>query len=182
MKSDRRVKYTKMVLREALLEILQERPIERVSVKEICERADINRSTFYVHYGSPQELLDSIRLEMYDEIKAKKRDFTDIKGYMSQICEVAYEYRNLMRVLIKAGHAEMLFSLSDLWKDDFMNGMQQTGIPKNRLEVAFLYITCGAFAAIFTWALGGFSRTIDEIADEVYKLTIGALNIYSEEE
>lgn len=182
MKSDRRVKYTQRVLKESLLEILKERPIERVTVKEICDRADINRSTFYVHYGSPQELLDSIKNELYDEIKAKKKDFTDIKAYMRQICEIIYEYRDLMSVLLKAGHTEQLFQVAALWKEDFVGAFTRMGMPADRIEVAYLFITCGAVACIFTWALGGFIVDIDVIADEVYKLTIGALNNFSREE
>lgn len=182
MKTDRRVKYTQMVLKESLLEILQDRPIERVTVKEICDRADVNRSTFYVHYGSPQELLDSIKNEMYDEIKAQKRDFTDIKTYMRLICEVAQEYRDLMVVLLKSGHVEQMFDIAALWKDDFMEGMSRVVGSRERLEVGYLYITCGAFACIFTWALGGFKTPIDDIAEETYRLTIGALENLSREE
>lgn len=182
MKSDRRVKYTQRVLKESLLKILQERPIERVTVKEICDRADINRSTFYVHYGSPQELLDSIKNELYDEIKAKKKDFTDIKAYMRQICETIYEYRDLMSVLLRAGHMEQLFQAAALWKDDFVDAFTRMGMPAERIEMAYLFITCGAFACIFTWAMGGFTTGIDAISDEVYKLTIGALNNFSREE
>ena len=116
MATDRRIKYTKMVLRQALLEILQERPIERVTVKEICDRADINRSTFYVHYGSPQELLDGIQREMFEEIKEKKRDFTNIKAYMADMCDIIYDNRELMQVLLKAGKAEVkVLHSADKW-------------------------------------------------------------------
>ena len=45
MSRDRRVKYTQMVLNESLLEVLREKPLSRITVKEICDRADINRST-----------------------------------------------------------------------------------------------------------------------------------------
>ncbi len=182
MKTDRRVKYTRMVLRESLLEILKERPIERITVKEICDMADVNRSTFYVHYGSPQELLDSIRKEMYDEIVQKKRDFTDVKSYMNQICEVIYEYRDLMTVLVKSGKVEQMMQIANLWKDDFIRGMGGIGLPMEKLETAFLYVTCGAFSVIITWVLGFFEMPIEDVADEVYRLTLGALNIYSREE
>ena len=182
MKSDRRVKYTQRVLKESLLEILKDRPIERVTVKEICDRADINRSTFYVHYGSPHELLDSIINELYDEIKTKKKDFTDIKAYTRQISEIIYEYRDLMFVLLKAGHMEQLFQMAALWKEDFIGAFTRMNMPAQRIEAAYLYITCGSFACIYTWVLGGFDTGIDEIADEVYKLTAGALSNFSREE
>lgn len=182
MKSDRRVKYTQRVLKESLLEILKERPVERVTVKEICDRADINRSTFYVHYGSPQELLDSIKNELYDEIKAKKKDYTDIKAYMRQICETMYEYRDLLVVLLKAGRAEQMFQMAEVWRDDFMSAFRRLNVPADRVETAYLYITCGAFACIFTWVIGGFKTEIEAIADDVYKLTIGALKNFTGEE
>ena len=56
MKSDRRVQYTRRTLQESLVALMQEKPLQKISVKEICARADINRSTFYVHFGSPEEV------------------------------------------------------------------------------------------------------------------------------
>lgn len=57
---DRRVKMTKKILKESLIEIMHTKPIHEISIKKICEIADINRSTFYHHYQSPQELYDDI--------------------------------------------------------------------------------------------------------------------------
>ena len=51
MKTDARVKYTKMVLKKALLELMQHKPVNKITVKEICERAELNRATFYAHYS-----------------------------------------------------------------------------------------------------------------------------------
>lgn len=45
MKTDARVKYTKMVLKKALLELMQHKPVNKITVKEICERAELNRAT-----------------------------------------------------------------------------------------------------------------------------------------
>ncbi len=57
---DRRVKLTKKILKETLIEIMRTKSINDISIKKICETADINRSTFYHHYQSPQELYDDI--------------------------------------------------------------------------------------------------------------------------
>ena len=59
-KTDTRVQYTKKVLQNALLEILKNKKIDRVTVKEICEKAQINRGTFYLHYSTPNDLLYEI--------------------------------------------------------------------------------------------------------------------------
>ena len=56
-KGDRRVRYTKMVIRESFLDLLQTKDISQISIKEICEKADINRATFYSHYQDPYDLM-----------------------------------------------------------------------------------------------------------------------------
>jgi len=63
-KEDRRVLYTKKVIRESFLDLLDEKPVEKISVTEICKRADINRGTFYSHYADPFELKAALELEL----------------------------------------------------------------------------------------------------------------------
>ncbi len=57
---DRRVKMTKRILKDSLIEIMHTKPLHEICIKKICEVADVNRSTFYHHYQSPQELYDDI--------------------------------------------------------------------------------------------------------------------------
>ena len=181
MKTDRRVKYTQRVLKESLIEILQERPIERVTVKEICDRADINRSTFYVHYGSPQELLESIAKELYEKIREKKRDFDDIKTYMAGICDIMYENRELMKLFVRTGNIESMFGIAELWRKDFLE-MAEPVDGRKEADAAFLFITCGAFAVLNSWLLGHLPMSRDEVVERVYSLTMNGLSIYSKEE
>lgn len=56
-KDDRRTRRTRQLLREALLSLLKEKRYEDISVQDIIERADVARSTFYVHYIDKQDLL-----------------------------------------------------------------------------------------------------------------------------
>lgn len=56
---DRRVRRTKRRLKEALLELIEERDYDGITVQDIADRADVGRSTFYSHYGSKEDLLFS---------------------------------------------------------------------------------------------------------------------------
>ena len=56
-KKDRRTRKTRQILREALLMLLKEKRYEDISVQDIIERADVARSTFYVHYVDKDDLL-----------------------------------------------------------------------------------------------------------------------------
>ena len=57
---DIRVKKTKRAIQKAFVALLREKPIEKITVKEIAERAEINKTTFYSHY----ETLDALTAEM----------------------------------------------------------------------------------------------------------------------
>ncbi|OYD09554.1 TetR/AcrR family transcriptional regulator [Paludifilum halophilum] len=68
-KLDRRKKHTRKVLKESLIELLaDDKPISAITVKEICAMADINRSTFYMHYSDPYDLLDKIEWEIIEDM------------------------------------------------------------------------------------------------------------------
>ena len=178
MKQDRRVKYTKTVLKESLLSLLKEKPLEKISVKELCERADINRSTFYVYFGSPQELLDSILDEMYERIGAEPMDFSSVKEFLVGICECLYRYRDLMLVVAQSSDLiELLFRLTDIWREKFMQIMSNQGLGGDRAELAYRYISTGACFTIGTWVIGGgMGQSAEEIAGSLEQLILHGLS------
>ena len=56
-KMDRRIKRTRNLLGQALLELVREKKFEQITIQDITDRADLNRATFYLHYSSKEELL-----------------------------------------------------------------------------------------------------------------------------
>lgn len=64
---DTRVQYTKQKLRTAIMELLQGKSIDKITVKEICEKAGLNRGTFYLHYNCPAALLKDIENQFIEE-------------------------------------------------------------------------------------------------------------------
>ncbi len=47
---DRRIRKTRAVLKSSLLSLMKEKSVKHITVKELCDKADINRGTFYLHY------------------------------------------------------------------------------------------------------------------------------------
>lgn len=60
---DKRIEKTKKAIKEAFLELRKTKPLEKISVKELCEKAYINKSTFYSHYENIYILSDEIEYE-----------------------------------------------------------------------------------------------------------------------
>lgn len=179
MKQDRRVKYTKAALMESLLSLLREKPLEKITVKELCERADVNRSTFYVYYGSPQDLLDAMLDEFYERIGAEPMDFSTVKEYLIGNCNILWSYRDLMLVISESTTLllPLLFRLIDIWRDDFMRLMRDQGVDGKSAELAYRYISTGASFTIGTWVIGGgMGCSAEEIAGELEKLILNGLS------
>lgn len=72
--ADRRFQFTEKVIRETYLEMLAEMPAHKISVTDLCKRADLNRSTFYLHYQDCVALLDALGSELADRICARISD------------------------------------------------------------------------------------------------------------
>lgn len=59
-KTDRRAKYTRLVINEAYITLLKKKNFEQITVTEICELADINRCTFYLHYSDSRAVMEAL--------------------------------------------------------------------------------------------------------------------------
>jgi AcrR family transcriptional regulator len=68
---DLRVRRTHKLLWEALMALMTERAFEEITVKEICERAMVHRTTFYKHYEDKYALLEQGMRQMYDALVAE---------------------------------------------------------------------------------------------------------------
>lgn len=66
---DRRVRKTKELLKKSLIDLLKHKSINSITVKELCEKADINRGTFYLHYKDVFYMLEEIENELFVEFQ-----------------------------------------------------------------------------------------------------------------
>ncbi len=170
-KVDRRVKYTKMVLRHSFVELLREKPISRITVKEICERAEINRGTFYSHYLDQYDLLKKIEAELFDDISAFVDDAVTA-GSINNLAEVlppvlTYLKNNgeLVTVLL-SGNGDMNFQseIITVMLNKCMSFFPTNGSdPELTLNTCFFMIT-GCFGIIRKWILEQPDKTPEEVS------------------
>lgn len=66
-REDRRIRHTKRAIKNAFFELMDEKPVDKISVTELCERADINRSSFYAHYVDYPAFLDELECEIAEK-------------------------------------------------------------------------------------------------------------------
>ncbi|MCI8593969.1 MAG: TetR/AcrR family transcriptional regulator [Oscillospiraceae bacterium] len=66
---DRRVRRTRALLRQSLTGLLQEKSLREITVKELTERADVNRGTFYSHYEDLNDMMAQLENELFEEFE-----------------------------------------------------------------------------------------------------------------
>lgn len=66
--TDRRIKKTQAAIQAAFAKLLSEMNMEDITVKRLCETADINKSTFYLHYKDIYDCADCLRDTILDEV------------------------------------------------------------------------------------------------------------------
>ncbi|MDO4564461.1 MAG: TetR-like C-terminal domain-containing protein [Clostridia bacterium] len=157
MAVDRRVKYTKTVLKNALLELMQTYPIDKITVTALCEKADVNRGTFYAHYKDAYDLLQQIESELIDEVIESIPPTLKIEE-LSQMLELIFTTikRNgsLCRVLF-AEHNDKRF-LKQILEAVRPNAFLQwrklnPSAPEEQLDLLYTFFSNGAIAIISNW-------------------------------
>jgi AcrR family transcriptional regulator len=175
MKTDARVRYTKKVLRDSLIKLLKAKPIQAITVKELCESAEINRATFYTHYSNPYDLLEQIESELFEEMSAKViKKFTP--DTLTSITKLAFDIIadniELYRVLLSEnGNKQFLDRIMRLSRDTTISSWKAMypHATKNQIEFLFSFIISGSVAVIERWVSIGMKETPVELAEMVTK-------------
>ncbi len=152
---DRRVQRTRRTLRDALIGLMAERPWDRISVQDVCDRADVGRSTFYVHYADKEELLVSGFADLRRALAAQVPDPTrraETMAFAGVLIRHADEGRPLFRSLVgrKTGQA-VLARFRDLVVDLVRDELRATGLGADPAFELIIRFVAGAFLEVLSW-------------------------------
>jgi len=158
-KGDRRVRYTKMVIRESFLDLLQTKGISQITIKEICEKADINRATFYSHYQDPYDLMEKIEAQLFENIEEYINDYRDKSADQSPVhlVERIFNYirdnAKLCRLLLsERGNINFQKQIMNLVYDkNLMELAHGAKLPKDEAEYVDSFILTGCIGVIQKW-------------------------------
>ena len=101
---DKRIVKTRKAIRRALIELAEEKPIEKITVKELCDRAEISKPAFYSHYGNLYDVVEEIEDEsisqMLERMLELNRDDMFGKEFLRDFGEQVYT--NPLRNVLKS--------------------------------------------------------------------------------
>ena len=172
-KDDKRVRRTKRAVREALLRLIQDKPVTRVTTTELCAEADINRNTFYAHYATPEDVLAEVEKEFLEDLALLLEDTYEEGKATLSMCRAIDTSRERWRAIWN-GNPEIISKAVDLCCERALEHWDSEGIPSKGEGKLFLrFITRGATGLVGDWLDEGcrvppeqMSATIDRFVNE----------------
>ena len=161
------------MFRTALIELMEEKPFHKITIKEICERADLNRTTFYLHYTDQTQLLNEIITILEDDMTNcipapddKGNGLERLKQYLEYVRANAKIYRTLMRSDEDVGARTRI--IRDILRD-IKDSLPVLGKP---LENRYIYrfIIDGSISMILNWIDSDFDISTEVLAKLIFDL------------
>lgn len=178
-KIDNRIKYTKMVIRNSLLELLNTKPINKITVTEICSLADINRGTFYKHYLDVFDLIEQIESELYNQIQSTIEEFIksekkDIYDLTLKLFETLKENKKFFKIIFsESGNKNIVKKLYFTMYNNYMENWKNTSnnIDEKTLDYIFTFTANGSISTIQRWLEKDLEESPEEIAILINKIS-----------
>jgi AcrR family transcriptional regulator len=177
-KMDRRKKYTRMVLKDSLIRLLKEKQISQVTVKEVCELADINRSTFYSHYRDQLDLLYQIEEEIIEDMNEYLNQYNFTKEEESvemtaKLLEYIVSKRDICQTLLhENGDTTFQKRVMMVAQRFLMKNWKDIGnLEEDISGYLSTFIISGSIHVIKSWLDQGMVQSPKEMADIINAFT-----------
>lgn len=180
-KQESKYKNTALLMDEALLLLLEEKDYDRITVKEICLKAGVNRSTFYLHYEGMNDLLEET-VSMINERFKKSLSSIPVgdpskvvltnKGYLRPYLEFIKNNRRAYKVIhLKDDLFGSQKTFSKFYQSIFSPALTNFGVEESEKKYVFAFYTQGTVAVIGRWLEDDCKDDVDRIVGIIERHT-----------
>ena len=174
-KTDRRIRRTRDRLGDALVELMQEKPFNTISVQDVLDRANVGRSTFYVHYRDKDDLFLSDVDEFWEAIAtmlSRRGESSDRVAPVRELFAHVATAHRFYTAMVASGRVQ---DVLDLGQAHFARAIEQRfaelprarGIDAQR-RVALAHALAGALLSLLSWWIDSGMRMTPAQMDDVY--------------
>lgn len=180
--TDTRVQFTKSRFHEAMISLLEKKPIGQITAIELCNVAGLNRGTYYLHYTDPMDVLREIEEEMlsetlYSDMNADSE--TIGSEWLTRQLSAVWEDRRRAAVLIgHNGDPAFLGRVRDWTYSQTHEALKK--LSPMQTEEAFSlrydYLFSGCTGAVTAWLRGSWNGTPEKLAKMLSRLSESVMN------
>ena len=193
-KSESKYFNTAKKMDKALISLLEEKSFEYITVSEICKRAEVNRSTFYLHYENTVDLLNETARFLLDDFAAyfnvdvenitnkfKENSLDELNfisdeylhPYLSYIKENRIVFSTVLLHSVSFGFNEIFQRLYD---NIFNPILERYNYPAADRKYSMMFYLNGITAIVTEWLKDGCEKTIEEVSQIIYGCIFGREN------
>lgn len=185
-KVDRRVIKTRRQLKKGLAALMKEKSVNQITVKELVEEVDINRSTFYLHFKDIQDLLREIEENMEAQIKRAIEEHPIVSGnenafyFIEDMFRVLDEEREISKALIGPnGDIGFIHRIERIIKEN-SRGTLEKMFPGKKEDLKYFYAFClsGCLGLVKVWLNEGEEKSPEEMAQMTFNMIANAKDAF----
>ena len=189
IKADRRILKTKKAIYEALVELLQKKKLNSITVTELAAQADINRKTFYTYYSTVNDVLDEGINELITSLKdllcAMSEDYNmfspqTLFAFLNTIMSDA----DIARDLFASDNASLLFNrlqkaLQETLLKELVDNDIKMNVPSEQYPLISNFVAGGMVSVYYEWITNPDGITLDEMARTLTTLIISGVHAFA---
>lgn len=176
IKIDRRTRKTKEALLRALTRLMAARKLNQITVREITDLADVNRSTFYLHYTDVFDMLGKIESEMLEDFKENfekyvlnSANYNSMLTFLNYVFEFVYANADLCRILL-GPDGDVAFV--NKFKDAILRSQPvfKHDLSVSEIDYFRIFIITGCIGVIQKWLADGMALPTGKMASIVFQM------------
>ena len=175
---DARVRYTRMIIEQCFLELLKEKPVSKITVTELCDRAMINRATFYKHYESVPQLLEKLEEALFDQILEMFYDHAQNTEtmLMDMMHYTKREWERFMALGSENGDPNLMMKTFMICYEKAYPIVEQNmpGLTEPQRQMVYQFMSQGAGGILTWWIKDGMKEDPQAVVAMIMKLCTAA--------
>ena len=188
-KPDRRILKTKIAIYEALVELMQKKKLNSITVTELAAAANINRKTFYTYYSTVNDVLDEVINELISSLKDLM--YTMSEDYNMLSPQTLFAFLNtimsdvdIVRALFTSDNGNMLFNklqkaLQETLLKELIDNDIKMNIPPEQYPLISSFVAGGMIYVYYEWITNPNGTSLDEMARTLTTLIISGVHAFS---
>lgn len=188
--NDHRTRVTKILLRKSFLELLHQKSIQNISIKELCENAGINRGTFYSHYTDLPDLLTHIENEIISDFERTLEPLSETDKPFNPV-EISMEIFRCLKenadfcAVILHGNGDWGFAnrLIRIGKERSLESYLSyfSNASRKQIELFYSFASAGCIGILRKWLDEGMVTPVEELGEAVQNMMMYGLGIFSKD-
>lgn len=186
-KDNQRSRLTKMLMKQSFLKLMSDKPASKITVKDICEGAQVNRSTFYLHYVEPNDILmeledDAISLvaESLSSIANLNDGSPNTLPYLSNFLHYIQRNDELFRALLVENSDPHFRKKLQAYSLNIAETTFKAPLSSEQKAIVFRFIVSGSIELLSNWINNDYDISDKTMCDVLFRLCEGCLRNFVE--